>query len=137
MDIVRLGEDLYITVLDAEGQCIRTPLNVQKEKPFVKNAEAETFIQKKDVEEFDEGTVGNIVPFKDEQNAKLVACKCPRCKAIFTLEFSNEYEYKQYKQFRDNCPVCNHCCDWLNYKIPIFWYKWLRWVRSHNKDEST
>lgn len=87
--------------------------------------------------EFDEGTIGNIVPPKHELPAKLIACKCPYCNTIFTLEFSNKFEFKHYHEFKDKCPTCGNRCNWLIYQIPIFWYKWLRWVRSRGENEST
>ena len=85
-------------------------------------------------ESFEEGTIGNVVQSKHSPASKLIACKCPYCKAIFTLEFSSNYEFRTYGSFKDNCPVCGEKNDWLVFRIPVFWYKWLRYIRR-NKDE--
>lgn len=85
-------------------------------------------------ESFKEGTMGNIIRPKHTPAVKLIACKCPYCKAIFTLEFSSKYEFTNYGCFKDDCPVCGERSDWLVFRIPIFWYKWLRYARR-NKNE--
>jgi len=85
-------------------------------------------------DKFEEGTKNNIVLVKYKPKAKLITCKCPNCEAIFSMEFSNNRKFKSYGCWVDDCPVCGVCYNWLSFRIPIFWYKWLRYIRR-NKNE--
>ena len=63
----------------------------------------------------------------------LMACKCPACAAIFLIKFKNKYAYKMTGMYATDCPNCKRHCDWINYEIFKFQYKWVRFWRGITK----
>lgn len=78
-----------------------------------------------------EGCVGNVILGHPRKSPYLIACKCPFCDSIFTLEFSSKLEFMRYGYFCTPCPGCGTIeLNWLEYRITIWSYKFIRYWRN-------
>ena len=84
-----------------------------------------------DKQDRDEGIVGNIIQGETLEKPYLIACKCPLCRTVFTLEFSSKWRASKQVSLMRKCPGCG--VDWLNWmdcRIPIWIYKLIRYSRE-------
>ena len=74
------------------------------------------------------GTIGNIVRAKKDPEPYIFCCKCPNCKAIFTIELDKEPRW--WGSYRTPCPECYICYNWIRQGITKTEFKFRRWWRQ-------
>ena len=80
--------------------------------------------------EQDEPIVGNIVYGNPVKKPYLMACKCPNCDTIFTLEFPSRKDWLKYECYMEKCPGCGTVENWMVWKIFKWVYKLIWYVRE-------